>query len=66
VANKVFGDADFNVTATASSNLAVSFSAMGDCSMVGAQVHITSAGTCTITASQGGNANFEAATPEVR
>ena len=66
VANKGFGDADFNVTATASSNLAVSFSAIGDCSIVGAQVHITSAGTCTITAAQGGNVNFEAATPVVR
>jgi len=66
VANKVFGDADFNVTATASSNLAVSFSATGDCAMVGAQVHISGAGTCTITASQGGDANFEAATPVVR
>ena len=66
LANKGFGDADFNVTATASSNLAVSFSATGDCSIAGAQVHIARAGNCTITASQVGDANFEAATPVAR
>jgi hypothetical protein len=64
--NKSVGDADFNVGATASSNLAVSFSASGNCTMVGTQVHITGAGSCTITASQDGNSNYNPAAPVVR
>jgi len=64
--NKTFGDADFNVSATASSNLAVSFSANGNCSLTGAQVHITGTGSCTITASQDGNANYNPATAVTR
>src|SRR5438094_6959186 len=62
LANKTFGDADFNVSATASSGLPVSFTATGNCSIAGNTVHITGAGSCTITASQSGNANFNAAT----
>jgi hypothetical protein len=62
--SKKFGDADFNVSATASSNLAVSFSANGNCTLTGAQVHLTGAGNCTITASQGGDSNYDPA-PEV-
>ena len=61
LASKTFGDADFTVSATASSGLAVSFSASGDCTVTGSTVHITGAGSCTITASQPGNANFNAA-----
>ena len=55
LASKTFGDADFTVSATASSGLAVSFSASGDCTVTGSTVHITGAGSCTITASQPGN-----------
>ena len=56
------GDPDFTVSATASSGLAVSFSASGQCTVTGTTVHLTgAAGSCTITASQGGNANFTAA-----
>jgi hypothetical protein len=62
LANKTFGDADFNVSATASSGLAVSFSASGNCTSIGNTVHLTGAGSCSITASQAGNANFNAAT----
>src|SRR5205807_650198 len=62
LANKTFGDADFNVSATASSGLSVSLTATGSCTMTGNTVHLTGAGSCTITASQGGNANFNAAT----
>src|SRR5207237_6384139 len=62
LANKTFGDADFNVSATASSGLSVSFTATGNCTIAGNTVHLTGAGSCTITASQGGNANFNAAT----
>src|SRR5207253_9899346 len=62
LANKTFGDADFNVSATASSGLSVSFTATGNCTIAGNIVHLTAAGSCTITASQGGNANYNAAT----
>ena len=58
LADKKFGDADFNVVATASSNLAVSLAASGNCTVAGTQVHITGAGPCTITASQDGDANI--------
>jgi uncharacterized cupin superfamily protein len=63
---KTVGDADFSVSATASSGLAVSFSATGSCTVTGATVHITGAGSCTVTASQAGNANFNAATAVAR
>ncbi|MGZ5508842.1 MAG: MBG domain-containing protein, partial [Limisphaerales bacterium] len=62
LANQTFGDADFNVSATATSGLPVSFAASGNCTIIGSnQVHLTGAGSCTITASQAGNANFNAA-----
>jgi hypothetical protein len=59
--NKTFGDADFTVSATASSGLPVSFAAAGGCTVSGTTVHITGAGTCTVTASQGGDSNHNAA-----
>ncbi|HLJ28389.1 MAG TPA: carboxypeptidase regulatory-like domain-containing protein [Candidatus Angelobacter sp.] len=61
LAAKNFGDPDFAISATASSSLAVSFSASGNCSVAGSTVHLTGAGSCTITASQAGNINFSAA-----
>jgi serine protease AprX len=54
LSDKTYGDPDFDVSATASSGLAVSFSASGNCTLAGATVHITGAGSCTITASQPG------------
>jgi hypothetical protein len=66
LANKKFHDADFNVTVTASSNLAVSFSAGGNCTIAGTQVHLTGAGACTITAAQDGSANYNPAVPVAR
>jgi len=62
LSNKTFGDPDFGVSATATSGLSVSFGAIGNCTVTGTTVHIISAGSCTITASQAGNANFNAAT----
>jgi len=59
--HKTFGDQDFAVHATASSGLAVSFTASGNCTVSGATVHITGAGSCTITASQPGDANYNLA-----
>ncbi len=52
--NKTFGDADFTVNATASSGLAVSFSASGNCTVGGNTDHLTGVGDYTVTASQAG------------
>jgi hypothetical protein len=61
LADKTYGDPDFSVNATASSGLPVTFAASGECTVAGATVHITGAGSCTITASQAGNADYNAA-----
>jgi uncharacterized repeat protein (TIGR03803 family) len=62
IANRtVFDATDFVVTATASSGLRVSFVASGNCSVTGATVHVTSLGSCTITAFQAGNAYYNGA-----
>jgi len=64
LASKTLGNADFTVSSTSDSNLAVSFAATGDCTVTAASpgtVHIMAAGSCTITASQSGNSNFNAA-----
>lgn len=62
LADKTLGDADFNVNATASSGLAVSFSASGSCSVSGNTVHITGVGPCTVKASQAGFDGYGIAT----
>ena len=61
---KTYGDADFNVSASATSGLAVTFTASGNCSVAGTLVHITGAGSCTVTAHQAGDTNYNAA-PDV-
>ncbi|WP_296688459.1 hypothetical protein, partial [Thiothrix sp. UBA5583] len=63
LSNKALGDADFNISATASSNLTVSFSSqtLGVCTVAGTSVHLVDAGTCTIRASQAGNSTYNAA-----
>ncbi len=61
LANKTYGDADFVVSATATSGLAVSFAASGSCTVNAATVHLTGAGSCTVSASQAGDANYNAA-----
>jgi hypothetical protein len=61
LAEKKFADPDFTVSATASSNLSVSFAASGPCSVSGVSVHLTGFGSCTITASQAGDSNYNAA-----
>ncbi len=62
LADKTYGDPDFTVSATASSGLPVSFTAQGTCTVSDSGVHITGAGSCTITAQQAGNASYNAAT----
>lgn len=59
-----FLDPDFDLEATASSGLPVRFSASGDCTVRGSKVHLVSAGRCSITASQPGDAKFQPA-PDV-
>jgi Trehalose utilisation len=61
LANKVFGDSDFSVDASASSGLPVSLNAAGPCTVLGNTVSLTGAGTCTLTASQAGNDDYTAA-----
>jgi hypothetical protein len=61
LADKRYGNADFNVSATASSGLPVSFTASGSCTVSGSTVHLTGPGSCTVTASQPGNATYNAA-----
>ncbi|HRR16715.1 MAG TPA: gliding motility-associated C-terminal domain-containing protein, partial [Bacteroidales bacterium] len=60
---KTYGDADFNITATASSGLPVSFSSSNTsvATVTGNLVHIAGAGTTTISASQPGNENYNPA-----
>ena len=52
---------DFDPGATASSGLAVNYTASGACTIVSGLVHLTSTGTCKVTASQAGNANWNPA-----
>src|SRR5262249_55194238 len=66
LSNKTYGDADFVVSASASSALPVSLTATGQCSNSGSSLHINGAGSCTINASQGGDSNYNAATDVVR
>ncbi|QYM79845.1 putative Ig domain-containing protein [Horticoccus luteus] len=59
---KTFGDAAFAVTATATSGLPVDVSVVsGPATMANGVVTLTGAGTVTLRASQGGDANFTAA-----
>ena len=63
LAGKTYGDAPFAVTATASSGLPVAFSSLttGVCTVAGSTVTIVAAGSCTIRASQAGDASYDAA-----
>ncbi|MCE5331055.1 MAG: DUF6383 domain-containing protein, partial [Bacteroidales bacterium] len=63
---KRVGDADFTLSANSSSGLTITYS-IADASVAtvtGSTVHIVGAGTATITATQAGNDNYNAA-PEV-
>jgi hypothetical protein len=65
---KNFLSADFDPGATASSGLAVSYtsSTLSNCTIVSGKIHIVGAGTCTVTANQAGNDNYNAAPPVER
>ena len=62
--NKTYRDPDFTISATASSGLPVAFATTGNCLLSGALVRITGVGSCTVTASQPGDANYNPA-PDV-
>ena len=62
--SKTVGDTDFSPGATASSGLTVSYTSSNTAvaTIVNSKIHIVTAGTATITASQSGNTNYNAAT----
>jgi hypothetical protein len=64
--NKTVGDADFDVSASATttSGLDIDFTASGSCTVSSSTVHLAGAGSCTITAHQDGNNDYNAA-PDV-
>ncbi len=61
---KTLGDIDFTTSASSDSGLTVSFASLTTnvCTLSGSTVHLATSGTCTIRASQAGNANYNAAT----
>jgi hypothetical protein len=63
LSNQIFGAAPFTVNATASSGLPVSFASLTTpvCTLSGSSVTLVGTGTCTIRASQAGNATYSAA-----
>jgi hypothetical protein len=63
--NVTYGAAPFTVSATASSGLGVGFNSQTTqvCTVSGAAVTLVSVGSCTIQATQTGNANYLPATP---
>jgi hypothetical protein len=65
---KQYGNAPFNLTATSSSNLAVGYTSSNTsvATVSGSTVTIVGVGTTDITASQGGDANYNAATNVVQ
>ena len=60
--DKTYGDPDFTVSATASSGLDGLLRRLRPLHRLGTTVHLTAPGSCTITASQGGDSNYSAAT----
>ncbi|BAP56049.1 NHL repeat-containing protein [Thioploca ingrica] len=61
LADKTDGDAPFTVSATATSRLPIGFSSTGNCTVTDTIVTLTGVGSCTITASQAGDATYNAA-----
>jgi hypothetical protein len=61
LANKIYGDKPFIISAEASSGLSVNFHATGSCTIKANRVNITGVGSCQVTASQKGSANYKIA-----
>jgi hypothetical protein len=64
--DRIYGEPDFTLAATATSGLPVSFSASGACAVSGATVRIANVGSCTITATQPGDETYAPAEPVTR
>jgi uncharacterized cupin superfamily protein len=60
------GSADLALTATAATTVSYVSSTLGVCTIVSGKVRFVSAGECTITASAGANATYQAAAPSIR
>ena len=65
-AGMAFGDGPQALSASASSGLPVTLAASGPCTLSGAQLTATGAGTCTVVASQPGSADVAAAADVTR
>jgi NHL repeat len=65
ISNMALGSAPFTLSATASSSLPVSFASLTTsvCTVSGTTATLVAVGTCTIQATQSGNATYSAATP---
>jgi len=65
IANQTYGAAPIALTATSTSGLAVTYASTTTpvCTISGSTVTLISGGSCTINATQVGNANYAAATP---
>jgi len=59
--DRVFGEAAFPISATASSSLPVSFTVSGACTLDGSMISITAAGSCAVTAHQAGSTSYHPA-----
>jgi len=62
IAEKTFGDAAFAITPSASSTLPVAISTTGNISYSDGKINITGAGAASVTVTQVGNNNYNAAT----
>ena len=63
LSDKTYGDASFNVSATASSGLSPSFTIVsGPATISGSTITLTGTGTVVVSANQNGNDNYAAAT----
>jgi hypothetical protein len=66
LADRIYGEPDFTIAATATSGLPISLSMTGACSVSGNTVHVTSVGSCVMTATQAGDNIYAAAEPATR
>ncbi|HEY0279716.1 MAG TPA: VCBS repeat-containing protein [Solirubrobacterales bacterium] len=68
IADHTLGEADFEPGATASSGLAVTYTSQTTsvCTILSGKVHLVAPGECTVTVEQGGDLEYEAASPASR
>nr|WP_295864043.1 MBG domain-containing protein [uncultured Chitinophaga sp.] len=65
IPGKTYGDAPFPLNAVSDAGLPVSYTLTGPASLIGSMVTITGIGTVTVTATQGGDNNYDPAAPLV-